>query len=97
MGLLKRLGKEEIHCFEQFLLLPVFHLFGKLSIIFIKFNPFPRQIFDSTKLRELADNSFQYDETSKRVENTVGKGEIACNKQFLLFLQRFQKTCAADT
>ena len=29
----------------------------------------------------------------KRVENTVGKGEIACYKQFLLFPQCFQKAC----
>ena len=26
-------------------------------------------------------------------ENTGGKGEIACNKQFLLFPQCFQKAC----
>ena len=26
-------------------------------------------------------------------ENTVGKGEIACNEQFLLFPQCFQKAC----
>ena len=30
---------------------------------------------------------------SKRVENTVGKGEIACYEQFLLFPQCFQKVC----
>ena len=29
----------------------------------------------------------------KPVENTVGKGEIACYKQFLLFPQFFQKAC----
>ena len=29
----------------------------------------------------------------KRVENTVGKGEIARYEQFLLFLQSFQKAC----
>ena len=29
--------------------------------------------------------------------NTVGKGEIARNKQFLPFPQCFQKTCTADT
>ena len=34
---------------------------------------------------------------SKRVENTVGKGEIARNEQFLLFLQCFLKACTADT
>ena len=32
---------------------------------------------------------------SKRIENTVRKGEIACSEQFLLFPQRFQKTCTA--
>ena len=36
-------------------------------------------------------------ELSKQVENTVGKGEIACYELFLLFPQCFQKTCAADT
>ena len=30
---------------------------------------------------------------SKWVENTVGKGEIARNEQFLLFPQCFQKAC----
>ena len=34
---------------------------------------------------------------SKQVENTVGKGEIARYEQFLLFPQRFQNTCTADT
>ena len=34
---------------------------------------------------------------SKGVENTAGKGEIACYEQFLLFPQCFQKTCTADT
>ena len=34
---------------------------------------------------------------SKRVENTVGKGEIARYEQFLLFSQCFQKTYTADT
>ena len=33
---------------------------------------------------------------SKWVENTEGKGEIACYEQFLLFPQCFQKTCTAD-
>ena len=30
------------------------------------------------------------------VENIVGKGEIACNKQFLLFPQCFQKQSVVD-
>ena len=33
----------------------------------------------------------------KGVENTVRKGEIARNEQFLLFPQCFLKTCTADT
>ena len=33
----------------------------------------------------------------KWVENTVGKGEIARYKQFLLFPQHFLNTCTADT
>ena len=30
---------------------------------------------------------------SKQVENTVGKGEIACYEQFLLFPQCSEKAC----
>ena len=65
------------------------------------FNPFDkRQILDSSKLKEFADNHFKVDEQGgkffKRIENPVGKEEIACNKQFLLFLHCFQKTCTAD-
>ena len=56
-----------------------------------------RQILKSSKLKELAEDNFKFDENdrklSKRVENTVGKGEFACYKQFLLFLQCFQKAC----
>ena len=33
---------------------------------------------------------------SKRVENTLGKGEIARYEQFLLFPLCFPKTCTAD-
>ena len=52
------------------------------------------------RLQEFADNNFKLDENgrkfSRRVENTVGKGEIACYAQFLFFPQCFQKTCTAD-
>ena len=34
---------------------------------------------------------------SKRIENSVGKGEIARYEQFLLLPQCFQKTCTANT
>ena len=54
-------------------------------------------MLDSSKLKEFAVDIFKYDENgrklSKRVENTVGKGEIAHYKQFLLFPQCFQKAC----
>ena len=61
-------------------------------------NPLPDdKILDSSKLKELADDIFKFDENgrklSKRVENTVGKGEIARYEQFLLFPQCFQKAC----
>ena len=40
-----------------------------------------RQILDFSKLKQFVDNNFKFDENgrkfSKRVENTVGKGEIA--------------------
>ena len=54
-----------------------------------------RQILDCSKLKEFADDNFKFDENGsklfKRVENTVGKGEIARYEQFLLFPQCFQK------
>ena len=56
-----------------------------------------QQILDSSILKEFADDNFKFDENSrklsKRVENTVGKGEIARYEQFLLFPQCFLKTC----
>ena len=56
-----------------------------------------RYILDSSKLKEFADDNFKFDENgrklSKRVENTVGKGEIARYEQFPLFPQCFQKAC----
>ena len=68
----------------------------------IAVNPFPkRQILDSSKLKDFADENFIVDENGgkffKRIENTVGKGEIARYEQFLLFTQCFQKTCTTDT
>ena len=54
------------------------------------------QIVDSSKLKEFADNNFEFNgygrKSSERAENTVGKGEIAHYKQFFLFPQCFQKT-----
>ena len=55
------------------------------------------QILDSSKLKQFADDNFKFDENgrklSKKVENTVGKGEIARYEQFLLFPQCLQKAC----
>ena len=61
---------------------------------------FPKQqILDSSTLKEFADDNFKFDEIGrkfvKRVENTVGKEEIASYEQFLYFPQCFQKTCIA--
>ena len=60
--------------------------------------PFPKQqILDTSKIKEFAENNSKFNENgrkfSKRLENTVGKGEIARYEQFLLFPQCFQKTC----
>ena len=56
-----------------------------------------RQILDWSKLKQSADDNFEFDENSKMfskpVENTGGKGEIARYEQFLLFSQCFQKAC----
>ena len=62
----------------------------------VKGEPFlKRQILDSSKLKEFADDNFKFNENggkiSKRVENTVGKGEIARYEQFLLFPQCFNR------
>ena len=54
-----------------------------------------RQILDSSKLKEFADDYFKFAENgrklSKLVENTVGKGEIACYEQFFPFPTVFSK------
>ena len=65
-------------------------------------NPLPNDnILDWCKMKEYADDQIRLNENgrkfSKRVENTVGKGEIARYEQFLLFPLCFQKTWTADT
>ena len=53
--------------------------------------------WNSSKLKVFADDNFKFQENEKKLskqeENTVGKGEIARYKQFLLFPQCFQKAC----
>ena len=58
--------------------------------------PIPRrQILDSSKLKEFADNNFKFDEDGKKlskwVENTVGKGVIARYEQFLFSHSVFKR------
>ena len=54
-----------------------------------------RQFLDSSKHKKFADDNFKFDESarmfSKQVENTVGKGELARYKQFLLFPHFFER------
>ena len=59
-------------------------------------NPLPDdKISDWSKLKQSADNNFEFDVNSRKfsklVENTVGKGEIARYEQFILFPQCFHK------
>ena len=54
---------------------------------------FGQQILDFSKLKEFADDNFEFVESGKmfckQIENTVGKGEIARYEQFLHFPQCF--------
>ena len=64
--------------------------------------PFPKhKILDSSQLKEFVDNNVKTDENggkfSKQVENTMGKGEIARDEQFLCFPLCFQNTNTTDT
>ena len=73
-----------------------------MRLIVLNLLPFPkRQTLDSSKLKDFEDANSKLDGIGekffKRVETTVGKGEIARCQQFLLFPQCFQKICAADT
>ena len=73
-----------------------------LKIFVDTFVTFPkRQILDSSKPKEFADDNFKFDANGRKffkwIENTAEKGKIAHNEQFLLYLLCFQKTCTADT
>ena len=90
-------GKREIAHHEQFLLFPQCFQKACFPKGVIVWEWVQLQILDSFKLKDFADDNFKFDENgrkfSKRVENTVGKGEIARYEQFLLFPQCFQKAC----
>ena len=88
------MGKGEIARYEQFLLFSqclqkaCFPEASEGVIVWEWEAITRRQIFDSYKLKQYADDNFKFDENgrklSKQVENTVRKGEIA---------QCFQKAC----
>ena len=56
--------------------------------------------FRRFQTEEFAHDNFKFDKNgrklSKWVENTVEKGEIACDEQFLLFPRCFPKVCTTD-
>ena len=60
-----------------------------------------RQVLDSSKLKDFADDNLKFEENGRKlfklVENTVGKGEIARYEPFLLFPQCFRKACFHGT
>ena len=95
---------KETFCIEDYITLLPKHLYRFIAKIRLSSHILTlsqTKILDYSKFKELADDNFKFDENgrkfSKRVENTVGKREIARYEQFLLFPQCFQKTCTADT
>ena len=99
----KAMGNRENASYKHFLhISQCFLLHQRYKLSLVTPLPFPkRQIVDSSKLKEFADDNFKLYEKdrkfSKWVENTVGKGEIARYEQFFLLPQCFQRTCIADT
>ena len=82
-------GKGEIACYEAISPFPRVFSKGFLSrgvkrchCVGMVYPITRQQILDSSKLKEFADDNFKLDKNginlSKQVENTVGKGEIAC-------------------
>ena len=72
-----------------------------IMYLFILAQPFSHTTnFGLFKTERVFKNNFIFNENgtkfSKRVENIVGKGEIARYEQFLLFAQCFQKTCTGN-
>ena len=69
---------------------------GFYTLPYNKVYPIPKQqVLDSSKFKAFADDHFKFDENGgkfSRIQNAVGKEEIAHYVQFLLFPQSFQKT-----
>ena len=68
------------------------HRIIKASIITCPLTLSTRQILDFSKLKEFADDNLNLTKmVEKQVENTVGKGYIACYLQFILFPHSFKR------
>ena len=95
---LKILKKTQFNCRLQRLL-----IWEDLKMPIMEWvNLFPNdKLWTLPNWKSLRTTIFKVDENgkkfTKRVENTVGKGEIARDEQFLLFPQCFQKASTADT
>ena len=67
------------------------------NLVFTSFNSLPDDKFRLFQTERVCRRQFKFEENgrklSKRVENTVGEGEITHYEQFLLFPQCFQKAC----
>ena len=78
----------------------LFFLSRTLHTVVLTLPSHKQQNLESSKLKEIVDDKLSFDENgrkfSKRIENTVGKGEIARYEQFLLFPLCFQMNTTAD-
>ena len=72
----------------------------KSILMTYRFNPFAKTNFRVFQTERVCRQQFQiwrkWQKVIQRVENTLGKAEIARYEQFLLFPQCFQKACTAD-
>ena len=92
------------NCFGFYAISTVFQSISsdssEIHVSWTIFKPFPNDFY-SSKLKKFEDDNFKFDENgkkfSKRLKNTMGKGEIARYEQFLLFPQCFQATYTANT
>ena len=70
------------------------------NIIHTLLNPFQKTNIRLLQTERDCMRHFKFDKNGgkffKRIESTVGKGEIARYEQFLLFPQCFQKDCTAE-
>ena len=82
------LGQKSLWEKEEMLITSIISYSNNISKTFfnslqhnLDLNPLPDEKFQTSKLKEFADDNFKFDENgrklSKWVENTVGKGEIA--------------------